>query len=147
MQEVKTLSFTDSGLNDECVIIIRAKTDVIAVCFSLKENGDVELVLRSDDWEKFLVHLQRAIEIGITDAHGSEAEVASVVAEVVTLNFIDYDCNEEASISISVERNLVKVGLALKHDAEVQLTLRSREWEQFLLYLQQAIEIAGTFEG
>lgn len=136
MQEVKTLSFTDSGLYDECLIIIRAKRDVIAVCFSLKEDGDVELVLRNEDWENFSVHLQRAIQIAITDAHCSEGEV---VAGVVTLNFIDYDCNDEASISIGVKRNLVQVGLALKQDTEVQLALRSGDWEQFLFYLKQAI--------
>jgi hypothetical protein len=37
--------------------------DLIAVAFSLKQDGDVELVFRSQEWRAFLVHLQRALAL------------------------------------------------------------------------------------
>ena len=63
MKEVVTLNFIDHDSNDEACIIIRAERDLIAVGFSLKEDGDMELVLSSKEWQQVLVHLQRAIEI------------------------------------------------------------------------------------
>ena len=47
MKEVVTLNFIDHDSNDEACIIIRAERDLIAVGFSLKEDGDMELVLSS----------------------------------------------------------------------------------------------------
>lgn len=63
MKEVATLNFIDQDSNDEAYIFIRAERDLIAVGFSLQQDGDMELVLRSDEWRQVLVHLQRAIEI------------------------------------------------------------------------------------
>ena len=63
MKEVATLNFIDHDSNDEAYVFIRAERDLIAVGFSLMEDGDMELVLRSKEWQQVLVHLQRAIEI------------------------------------------------------------------------------------
>ena len=71
MQDVVTLNFVDYDSNDEATIIVRAERDLIAVCFSLKEDGDVELVLRTQEWHQFLVHLQRAFAM----AQASDAQL------------------------------------------------------------------------
>lgn len=63
MKEVATLNFIDFDSKDEALIIIRAARDLIAIAFSLKENGDVELVLSSEEWQTFLVQFQRALAI------------------------------------------------------------------------------------
>jgi hypothetical protein len=70
VQQVATLNFIDHAANDEALVIIRAERDVIAVGFSLLEDGDMELVLRSEEWRQVLVHLQRALEIA--ESPGSE---------------------------------------------------------------------------
>jgi len=63
MKEVATLNFIDVGSQDEALIIIRATRDLIGVAFSLKEDGDVELMLSSEEWRTFLVQFQRALAI------------------------------------------------------------------------------------
>jgi len=63
MKDVATLNFIDFDSKDEALIIIRATRDLIAVAFSLKEDGDIELVLSSEEWRTFLVQFQRALAI------------------------------------------------------------------------------------
>ncbi len=63
MQQVATLNFIDLDSNDEASIFIRAERDLIAIGFSLKEDGDIELLLRSEQWRTFLVQFQRALAI------------------------------------------------------------------------------------
>ena len=63
MKDVATLNFIEFDSKDEALIIIRATRDLIAITFSLKENGDVQLVLRSEEWQTFLVQFQRALAI------------------------------------------------------------------------------------
>jgi hypothetical protein len=63
MEDVATLNFIDFDSKDEAVIIIRATRDLIAICFSLKEDGDAELILSSDEWRTFLVQFERALAI------------------------------------------------------------------------------------
>ena len=63
MREVVTLKFFDYDSNDEAYIIIRAEKALVAVAFSLKEDGDMELVLHNEAWRQVLIHLQRALEI------------------------------------------------------------------------------------
>ena len=63
MKEVATLNFIDFGSKDEALIIIRATKDLIGIAFSLKEDGDVELMLSSEEWQTFLVQFQRALAI------------------------------------------------------------------------------------
>ena len=63
MKDVATLNFIDVGSQDEALIIIRATRDLIGVAFSLKEDGDVELMLSSEEWRTFLVQFQRALAI------------------------------------------------------------------------------------
>lgn len=62
MKDVATLNFIEFDSKDEALIIIRER-DLIDVTFSLKENGDVQLVLRSEEWQTFLVQFQRALAI------------------------------------------------------------------------------------
>jgi hypothetical protein len=63
MEDVATLNFIDFDSKDEAVIIIRATRDLIAICFSLKEDGDAELILSSEEWRTFLVQFERALAI------------------------------------------------------------------------------------
>jgi hypothetical protein len=63
MKEVATLNFIEFDSKDEACIIIRATRDLIAICFSLKEDGDAELVLSSEEWRTFLVQFERALAI------------------------------------------------------------------------------------
>lgn len=63
MEDVATLKFIDFDSKDEGWIFIRATKDLIAICFSLKENGDAELILTSEEWRTFLVQFQRALAI------------------------------------------------------------------------------------
>jgi len=63
MKEVATLNFVDFDSKDEALIIIRAEKDLIAITFSLKKNGDIQLVLSSEEWQTFLVQFQRALAI------------------------------------------------------------------------------------
>ena len=63
MKDVATLNFIDFGSKDEALIIIRATKDLVAIAFSLKEDGDIELMLRSEEWQTFLVQFQRALAI------------------------------------------------------------------------------------
>ena len=147
MQEVASFNFLDFGFNDEAWIGIRAERDLIAVCFSLRRHGDIELALRSEEWQQLLVPLQRAIAIAKA-AESNESEGGFVVKEVVALQFIDYYANDEASILIRMKRGLIEVGFSLKDDdRDVQLVLRREEWEQFLVQLQRAIEIAKAPEA
>jgi hypothetical protein len=143
MQEVATLNFLDFGFNDEAWIGIRVERDLIAIYFSLRRNGDIELVLRNEEWQQFLIPLERAIAIA-KEAEGNESEGRVVVKEVVTLQFIDYDSNNEASLFIRVKQDLVEVGFSLKDDRDIQLVLRSEDWAQFLVHLRRAIEIANA---
>jgi|ERR1041385_7288356 hypothetical protein len=141
MQEVASLNLLDLGFNDEAWVGIRAERDLIAVCFSLRHHGDIELALRSKEWQQFVAPLQRSIAIAKT-AERNKSEGGLVVKEVVNLQFIDYYSNDEASIFIRVKRDLIEVGFSLKgDDRDVQLVLRSEEWEQFLAHLQRAFAI------
>ena len=63
MKQVATLNFIDFAAKDEALIIIRAEKDLIAVAFSLKEDGDMELMLRKEEWQSFLVQFERALAI------------------------------------------------------------------------------------
>jgi hypothetical protein len=146
MQEVASLSFVDFGFNEEAWIGISADRDLIAVCFSLRRHEDIELMLRSEEWQQFLIPLQRAIAIAKA-AEGNESEGRLVVKELVTLQFIDNDSNNEASLFIRVKRDLIEVGFSLKDDRDIQLVLRSEDWAQFLEHLRRGIEIAKVREA
>ena len=63
MEQVATLNFIDFASKDEALIIIRAEKDLIAIAFSLKEDGDIELMLNGEEWQTFLVQFQRALAI------------------------------------------------------------------------------------
>ena len=69
MKEVATLNFIDFDSKDEAWIIIRATRDLIGIAFSLKEDGDVELMLSSEEWQTFLLHFQRALAIAEATDH------------------------------------------------------------------------------
>ena len=45
MQEVASLNFLDFGFNEEAYIDISVDRDLIAVFFSLRRHGDIELML------------------------------------------------------------------------------------------------------
>jgi hypothetical protein len=131
MQEVASLNLLDLGFNDEAWVGIRAERDLIAVCFSLRHHGDIELALRREEWQQLLAPLQQAIAIAKT-AERNESEGGLVVKEVVIFQFIDYYSNDEASIFIRVKRDLIEVGLSLKDDErDVQLMLVVKSGSKF----------------
>ena len=48
-EESRTIHFVDPDSEDEGVAILRQLSDGVAVCFSLKRNGDIEFTLSAED--------------------------------------------------------------------------------------------------
>lgn len=63
VQQIATLNFTDLDSQDEATIIIRAEQDLVAIAFSLKQDGDMELVLHPKEWRTVLAHFERALAL------------------------------------------------------------------------------------
>ena len=49
---------------DEAVAIVRYEEDRVALCLSLKSNGDVDVVMKKADAAKLVEALNRAISSG-----------------------------------------------------------------------------------
>ena len=62
MNEAATITFKDAESSDEAVAIVRYDESRIALCLSLKSNGDVEVVMRKTDAEKLVEALKKAME-------------------------------------------------------------------------------------
>jgi hypothetical protein len=61
MKELATITFQDAGSSDEAVAIVRYEEDRVALCLSLKSNGDVDVVMKKADAAKLVEALNRAI--------------------------------------------------------------------------------------
>jgi hypothetical protein len=62
MKESATISFEDVELAEEAVAIVRHDADHVALCLSLKSNGDVEVTMKKQDARRLLDALRRALE-------------------------------------------------------------------------------------
>jgi len=63
MKEAATITFKDAESSDEAVAIVRYDEDRVAICLSLKSDGDVEVVMRKEDAGKLAEALKRAIAL------------------------------------------------------------------------------------
>jgi hypothetical protein len=63
LKDVATIRFQDNASRGEGVAVIRAGKGLLALCLSLADDGDVEVVLHAKDSRKLLAALQRASEI------------------------------------------------------------------------------------
>ena len=61
MKEAATIKFRDSETGDEAVAIVRYDKRHIALCLSLKPNGDVEVVMGAVEARKLLEALAKAL--------------------------------------------------------------------------------------
>jgi len=55
------LRFVDGQTGDEIYVAIRARQDQIALTLSLRNDGDIEVVLNSLDCEQLVAKLQHAL--------------------------------------------------------------------------------------
>jgi hypothetical protein len=61
MREAATITFLDAESSDEAVVIVRFDEKHVALCLSLKSDGDVEAVMRKEDAKRLLDALKRAV--------------------------------------------------------------------------------------
>jgi hypothetical protein len=62
MKEIATIPFFDSNSSSEAVAIVRHDKSHVALCLSIKSNGDIEVVLTKSDATKLLNALKKVIE-------------------------------------------------------------------------------------
>ena len=60
MNDLATFTFHDVGSGDEACVIIRSGEDFVAIAVSLRNNGDIEVVMRKQDLEKLIEALTHA---------------------------------------------------------------------------------------
>jgi len=63
LEELATLSFSDPASGDEAVVVVRAGRGQVALCISLAQNCDVEIVLGSGELKQLIDALQKAIPV------------------------------------------------------------------------------------
>lgn len=61
MKEIATLQFVDADSGEEAIAIIRAANGYVALCLSLRHNGDVEILIKAEECEALIEALQRAV--------------------------------------------------------------------------------------
>jgi hypothetical protein len=61
MRETATIKFQDAVTRDEAVAIVRQDANTVALCLSLKSDGDVEVVMSKEDAHKLLDALKQAV--------------------------------------------------------------------------------------
>ncbi len=61
MQEAATIKFEDAETSDEGIAIVRYNEKCIALCLSLKADGDIEVVMKKSDAERLIEGLKRAM--------------------------------------------------------------------------------------
>jgi hypothetical protein len=61
MKEAATISFQDAESQDEAVAIVRYDENHVALCLSLKSDGDVEVVMKKGDVEKLIEALKKSV--------------------------------------------------------------------------------------
>jgi len=61
MIEAGTIRFQDIETRDEAVVIVRYDQSQVALCLSIKSDGDLEVSMTKDDTRALLEVLKRAI--------------------------------------------------------------------------------------
>ena len=61
MKEAATITFREVESSDEAVIIVRYDEKSVALCLSLKSNGDLEAVMTKADAGKLTEALKKAM--------------------------------------------------------------------------------------
>jgi hypothetical protein len=61
MEHVATIQFTDRDSNDEALAIVRATDSAVALTLSVRNDGDLEVVLPNDACNELIAALQRAV--------------------------------------------------------------------------------------
>ena len=61
MEEAATIAFKDFNSMDEAYAIVRFDGSSVALCLSLKSNGDLEVVMRKEDAILLLEALKVAV--------------------------------------------------------------------------------------
>jgi hypothetical protein len=61
MKESTTIEFRDVETSEEAVAIVRHDENKIALCLSLRSNGDIEVVMAKADGRRLVEALTRAL--------------------------------------------------------------------------------------
>ena len=61
MKEVATIKFKDAETSDDAVAIIRCDDGLVAICLSVHQGSDVEVVMRKADASALLEALRTAV--------------------------------------------------------------------------------------
>ena len=61
MIEATTVSFRDADSGEEATIIVRFDSEHVALCLSLRQNGDIEVVMSKDDARRLSGALQKIL--------------------------------------------------------------------------------------
>ena len=61
MKAVATIQFKELGASDEGVVIIRNDEQSVAICLSVRKNGDLEVVMSKADAKAVLEALETAL--------------------------------------------------------------------------------------
>ena len=62
MKEAATIKFNDAESSDEAVAIVRCDVSRVALCLSLKSNGELEVVMNKADAGKLAEALKRVLD-------------------------------------------------------------------------------------
>jgi hypothetical protein len=61
MKEAATITFQDIESSNEAVAIVRYDDTHVALCLSLKSDGDLEVMMEKSDAQKLIQGLQKAV--------------------------------------------------------------------------------------
>jgi hypothetical protein len=57
-----TINFIDEATHQEACIIVRMTTEGVAVCMSLRKNGDIEAIMKKEDAKKLVDALKEILD-------------------------------------------------------------------------------------
>ena len=63
MTEAATITFLDARSSDEAVAIVRYDSELVALCLSLKTDGDIEVGMKKADAKKLSEALSKALSM------------------------------------------------------------------------------------
>ena len=61
--QATTISLRDSSTGDEATVIVRHDSVNVALCLSLRSNGDVEVVMGKEDAKRVMEALRKASSV------------------------------------------------------------------------------------
>ncbi len=60
MQHAATITFIDADSKDEARAVVRYDETTVALCLSLKTNGDIDVCMSKDDAKRLIEALRQA---------------------------------------------------------------------------------------